>query len=287
MNLTIHKYQGAGNDFIILDNRAGDINLTNKQIEFLCHRRYGIGADGLMLLSNSPLHSFKMEYFNSDGYPGSMCGNGARCLVAFASKLGIKKLEFEAPDGYHSAKILSKIGETINIELQMSDVFKIKEHSPKSFYLNTGSPHFILFIDNLENYDVKSHGKMWRHNPIFSEGTNVNFVQGDWGRKSANWSNTIENEDNLEISVRTYERGVEDETYACGTGITASAIAYHHLLTYNRASKRENFPLNIYTKVHAIGGELAVKFRYMGPEKYDNIYLIGPANFVFKCNIEI
>jgi diaminopimelate epimerase len=287
MNITIYKYQGAGNDFVIADNRSGDINLSNKQIELLCHRRYGIGADGLMLLSSSDKYSFKMEYFNSDGFPGSMCGNGARCLVAFASKLGIKEFVFEASDGVHTAKILSKKESTMEIELHMTDVSKIKEHSPKSFYLDTGSPHFVLFINNLESYDVKSHGKMWRYNPIFPSGTNVNFVQGDWGKKSANWSNTLDNEDNLEISVRTYERGVEDETYACGTGITASALAYHHLLTYNRSSKRDNYPLNIYTKVHAIGGELAVKFRYIGPEKYDNIYLIGPATFVFKCNIEI
>jgi diaminopimelate epimerase len=290
MKIKVYKYQGAGNDFVIIDNRKGDINLTTEQIRLLCHRRFGIGSDGLMYLGSSDKYDFSMKYFNSDGNEGSMCGNGGRCLVAFAAHKGIKKYNFEAIDGEHIAKVTSFSPVTCQVELGIIDVTVIKEHSPKSFYLNTGSPHLVIFVDNLKEYDVIKYGKLWRHHTLFPEGTNVNFVQGNWGKDSSGWSSSLEGGNRLEISVRTFERGVEDETLACGTGVTASAIAYHRLLNKNfknREFSHNYYPLDIDTHIKAEGGELDVSFRFNGDDNYSNILLKGPASFVYKCDIDI
>lgn len=290
MKIKIYKYQGAGNDFVILDNRNNEFNLTPNQIKRLCDRRFGIGADGLMYLEKGENYDFTMKYFNSDGNEGSMCGNGGRCLVAFAAHRGIKKFRFLATDGEHTAKVLKLTPKTCEVELGMIDVKEVKEHSPKSFYLNTGSPHLVIFIDDIDNYDILGQGRLWRYHPVFPGGTNVNFVQGNWGKDSTGWSKSLEPGSPLELSVRTYERGVEDETYACGTGVTASAIAYHRLLNKNhitRYGKDDNYPLDITAKVKARGGNLDVLFRYIGNDRYTNVVLKGPATFVFECEIEI
>lgn len=290
MTVKVFKYQGAGNDFVIIDNRKGDVNLTTEQIKLLCDRRFGIGGDGLMYLGESEKYDFSMKYFNSDGKEGTMCGNGGRCLVAFAASRGLKKFHFEAIDGEHIAKVLNYSPKTSEVELGIIGVSEIKELSPKRYFLNTGSPHLIIFVDNLKDYDVLGQGRLWRHSPIFPDGTNVNFVQGGWGKESAGWSNTLDPDSALEISVRTFERGVEDETLACGTGVTASAIAYHRLLSKNlknRYSGSPAFPMAIKTKIKALGGDLEVNFKHLGDDNYSDILLKGPATFVFKCEIEI
>jgi diaminopimelate epimerase len=289
MKLKVYKYQGAGNDFIIIDNRKGEIELTEEQIYHLCNRRFGIGADGLMYLNSSKEYDFSMRYFNADGKEGTMCGNGGRCLVAFAAHKGIKNFRFIATDGEHLAKVLEYSPTVCQIELGMIDVTQIKEHSPKSLFLNTGSPHLVIFVDDINNFDVLGQGKLWRHHPQFPGGTNVNFVQGSWGKSSSGWSKSLNPGNVNEISVRTYERGVEDETYACGTGVTASAVAYHHLLNkgVSIVKKEEKAPEFVTTNVKAVGGELKVTFRCDSEEHYSDIKLTGPATFVFKSKIEI
>lgn len=290
MKLKVYKYQGAGNDFVILDNRKESVNLTTEQIKLLCDRRFGVGADGLMYLDRSNTHDFAMKYFNADGMEGTMCGNGGRCLVAFAAHKGIKRFRFMAIDGEHLAKVLDYSPKTCVVELGIIDVKTIKEHSPKNFFINTGSPHLVIFVDNLNEYDVYGQGKLWRHHSQFPGGTNVNFVQGSWGKESTGWSNALKPGKPLELSVRTFERGVEDETYACGTGITASAIAYHHLLLKGLHGRVDHGnwhnPL-VKANIKAVGGDLSVSFKYLGDETYTDVKLTGPATFVYKCEIEI
>ena len=286
--IEIFKYQGAGNDFLIIDNRDNSIELSPEEIRFLCHRRFGIGADGLMYLGGSSSFDFSMRYFNSDGHEGTMCGNGGRCLVAFAARKGIKRYHFEAVDGEHFATISNRQAQTVTVELSMTDVTLIKELSPKIFFLDTGSPHLVVFADNLKEYNVIEQGRLWRNNPLFKGGTNVNFVQGNWGRDSSGWSSTLNPDNDFEISVRTYERGVEDETLACGTGVVASAIAYHRLL--NKSVKERHFKPSFHfqsynSRVKALGGDLNVKFNHSGGDNYTEILLVGPATFVFKCKI--
>jgi diaminopimelate epimerase len=276
------KYQGAGNDFIIFDNRDGEISLSSERIKELCDRRFGIGADGLMLLEKSDMYAFSMRYFNSDGGEGTMCGNGGRCLVAFAARKGIKKFVFEAVDGIHSASIPEYSPGKSIVELGMIDVTEVKEYSPKSYILNTGSPHLVIFVEKLKDYDVLGQGKLWRHHPQFPDGTNVNFVQGNWGRSSI--------KEEADLAVRTFERGVEDETYACGTGVTASAIAFHKLFKRGLSAQAPGslFPEEKTTlRVQTLKNILEVSFRYLGDDHYTDIRLTGPATFVFSCRIEI
>ncbi|HNW49248.1 MAG TPA: diaminopimelate epimerase, partial [Bacteroidales bacterium] len=182
MRITAYKYQSTGNDFIILDNRDGSITLSEDQIKKLCHRRFGIGADGLMLLNSSKKYNFAMKYYNSDGREGTMCGNGGRALVTFAAHKGIKKYQFEAIDGVHNANVISYSPSTCVIKLEMIDVNEVNDYSPKSYFLNTGSSHLVIFVENVNDYDVLGQGKLWRSHPSFPDGTNVDFVQGGWGR---------------------------------------------------------------------------------------------------------
>jgi len=254
MKQTFYKYQGTGNDFVMIDNRrlTFDKNDT-KHIAFLCDRRFGIGADGLILLENHDDVDFKMVYYNSDGNESSMCGNGGRCIVAFAKFLGIVEntTTFEAIDGLHHAKI-----ETDIVKLQMQDVKHIEKHGSHLF-LNTGSPHHVQMEKHLDDLKVQEVGAKIRYGaPYNAEGTNVNFVS--------------KISDEL-FSVRTYERGVEDETLSCGTGVTAVALA----MNYIGETEKNLISLNVE------GGKLQVSFEKAG-EGYNNIWLIGPANQVFK-----
>lgn len=260
MILPFYKYQGTGNDFILLDNRQQTYSgLTQPAIARLCDRRFGIGADGLMMLNQKEGYDFEMKYFNADGNPGSMCGNGGRCMVRFAYHLGIHKsnYHFLASDGEHEAEIDD--GTNI-INLKMKDVPGIRE-SNGSYILNTGSPHFVKIVDDVMDYDVVKNGIEIRYNEEFTkEGINVNFVQQ-------------EKPDG--IMVRTYERGVEDETFSCGTGVTASAlVCYHNEVGYN--------DVTVTTK----GGELVVKYDRLNDNSYTNIWLCGPAEKVFEGKTE-
>ena len=260
MNFTFHKYEGTGNDFIFIDNRQNNFPKTDvKRIEKLCDRRFGIGADGLILLENDAETDFRMVYYNSDGNQSSMCGNGGRCIVAFAKSLNLISNEttFRATDGLHYASIL----DNGDISLQMKNVPEVKIESDYVF-LNTGSPHHVMLVDDLDNYDVKGNGAKIRYSDLYGKaGSNVNFVQ-----------QLLDNH----FRVRTYERGVEDETFSCGTGATAAAIAMHAI--------GETSLNHIYLNVE--GGKLEVTFDKVN-DGYINVFLKGPATFVFEGEIEI
>ena len=260
MKIEFYKYQGTGNDFVILENRDHNYdNLTSEQVKSICHRRFGIGADGLMLLNNHAELDFEMIYFNADGNESSMCGNGGRCLVQFAKNQGMHKstYQFMAIDGKHEADI--DIHEIVR--LKMKDVDKVKYHSGHAI-LNTGSPHFVKFANNVEDIDVVATGHEIRYSKAFAaEGINVNFV---------------ETTDEDSIFVRTYERGVEAETLSCGTGVTASALMNaHNEKGFNRV------------EVKTPGGHLSVEFNKIDDEHFDDIWLCGPAAFVYRGEIEI
>ena len=263
MQICFSKYQGTGNDFIIVDNRDKSFPSQNIPfIEKLCDRRFGVGCDGLMLLENEEGFDFKMRYFNSDGKEGSMCGNGGRCIVAFAYQLDIikDKTHFIAVDGEHYANISFQDNQLI-VSLQMQDVSKI-ENGDGFYYLNTGSPHYTKFISSHEKFDTYSEGKAIRYNQRFKElGTNVNFISGN----------------NNQIQVSTYERGVENETYSCGTGVVASCISAK--LQFNTDSN------HFFVKTK--GGNLEVYFDHKEGNKFENIWLKGPATFVFEGKLDI
>jgi diaminopimelate epimerase len=260
MKIKFFKYQGTGNDFIIIDNRDNNYSdLTEKQVLFLCDRRFGIGADGLMLLNLVPGYDFEMKYYNADGRESSMCGNGGRCLVKFANDVGIIKSEYKflAIDGPHRASI-----NTDNtVSLKMNDVDTIK-YDNGNFILNTGSPHFVTHAFDVMHMDIVKKAKDIRYNNEFkSEGINVNFVQ--------------ETDEKDKIIVRTYERGVEDETFSCGTGVTAAAlVSAHNDNGFNRV------------EVQTKGGLLSVDFDKIG-EQFRNIWLNGPVAKVFEGTVEV
>lgn len=260
MEITFYKYQGTGNDFVMIDNRQENFPKENiKLVEKLCDRRFGIGADGLILLENDQETDFKMVYYNSDGNQSSMCGNGGRCLVAFAKQLEIieNKTTFIATDGLHHATI-SDAG---IVSLQMKDVDNIKIEEEYVF-LDTGSPHHVQLVEDLKNYPIKEKGAGIRYGELYGKsGSNVNFV-------SQNDADTF--------SVRTYERGVEDETLSCGTGVTAVAIAMK--ATGKTTSNK--------VKLNVEGGKLEVSFNEK-EGKYVDVFLKGPATFVFEGSVEV
>jgi len=267
MILPFSKYHGAGNDFIIVDNRESkyDFLLRKKAfVQHICHRRFGIGADGLMLLNSHKKYDFEMVYFNSDGKEGSMCGNGGRCITAFAYQSGIsgEDTKFLASDGVHEAEIKDVDETEIIVSLKMADIGDIK--AGKNFFqVNSGSPHYIKFVDNIEEIDVYTEGRKIRYSPKFEkEGTNVDFVK------------VCEEH----LFVRTYERGVEDETLSCGTGVTAAAVAAGVKNLFNKSNQ---------IKIHTLGGEMKVSFNRIDKNNFDNIYLEGPACYVFDGCIEI
>ena len=257
MQQTFYKYQGTGNDFVMIDNRQHVFDKNNtERVKFLCDRRFGIGADGLILLEDHPEYDFKMVYFNADGNESSMCGNGGRCLVAFAKQLGVisNKAVFEATDGVHHASIDGEI-----VKLQMLDVDTIEKHENHVF-LNTGSPHHVQFEIQIEDFDIKSKGATIRYGePYNTAGSNVNFVK---------------KQSDTTFRVRTYERGVEGETLSCGTGVTAVAIAMHYI----GETQEKHVILNVE------GGELEVCFDFEN-DTYNNVWLIGSATFVYKGSI--
>lgn len=262
MKIHFYKYQGTGNDFVMIDNRQHIFPKNNaKLIQHLCDRKFGIGADGLILLEKHPSLDFKMVYYNSDGNESSMCGNGGRCLVAFAKQMQVidNKAAFEAIDGLHYATI----NEEGVVSLQMTDVAHINLHDNYTF-LNTGSPHHVTIVDDLENLDVKREGSKIRYSDLYGKaGSNINFVK------------QIEKDT---FAVRTYERGVEDETLSCGTGVTAVALAMF------KTGKTTNQEINLNVE----GGKLKVKFD-VESDRFTNVFLIGPASFVFEgiFNVEV
>lgn len=279
--MTFYKYHGAGNDFLVADGRSSRIDLSSAGIAALCDRHTGFGADGVMILSESEGHDFRMDYYNSDGSGGMMCGNGGRCIVAFAADLGFRSFYFEAPDGPHSAELLSGEARPFSheariVRLKMKDVSSAAayENGPDrepDLFLDTGTRHAVRFVDNVNDIDVVGEGRVLRYSPDFAPvGANVNFVQ-----VNADGS----------ITVRTYEKGVEDETLACGTGIVASAMATWIAHKRHEQGKIVSIP------VHARISDLSVSFRPSdvacespAPASFSasDVYLTGPAVFVGK-----
>jgi len=260
MTITFYKYQGTGNDFVIIDNRDEELSKNDtKLIAHLCDRKFGIGADGCMFLEKPKVSGddFTMVYFNADGNESTMCGNGGRCLVAFAKKMGVinDTANFTAIDGPHDAIIT---GDLVKLGMQnVNEIIKGEKH----WWLDTGSPHHVQHVQNIKEFDVFNEGRSIRIGaPYFDEGTNVNFVE----------QLTLDT-----FSVRTYERGVEDETLSCGTGVTAVAIAMHN------AKITEAKEVHLETP----GGQLTITFNE-NKGSYEDVYLEGPAKLVFKGTIE-
>jgi len=259
MLIHFYKYHGTGNDFIVIDNRQG-LPVSGNQTLFnrLCDRRFGIGADGLMLLYRHDQYDFEVKYFNADGLEGSFCGNGARCIAAFAYRSGItgKSMHFKAYDGIHEASV-----ENDQVRVKMNDVNRVDKR--KDFYfLDTGSPHAVFSRSDVKTMDAYAEGKKIRYSKPFEPGgTNVDFIQPE--------GNTL--------FVRTYERGVENETLSCGTGVVASAIC--SVLD----DKMDNPPVSVQTK----GGKLEVDFTINTENHITDIWLIGPVTLVFEGKIEI
>jgi diaminopimelate epimerase len=260
MQIPFIKYHGTGNDFILIDDRAGSFNEPPAMIARICDRHFGVGADGLLLLRNSKGFDFEMVYYNSDGSTATFCGNGGRCIVAFAQRLGIigKKCRFKAPDMEHSATIVSHNDYELMVSLQMLDPI-IYENTPDFIYLNTGTYHYVTFVEDPDSVDIIRQAGRIRYDQRFApHGTNVNYVK-------------IEGD---QLTVRTYEKGVENETLSCGTGVTASAIA---------ASLRNG---GLRWTVHTKGGDLQVEFTREA-EKFTQVYLQGPATLVFDGFLSI
>ncbi|MFI5218868.1 MAG: diaminopimelate epimerase [Bacteroidia bacterium] len=266
MNLKFSKYHGTGNDFIIIDNRKNIFDPKNLTlVKKLCDRRFGIGADGLILLNDSDKYDFRMDYFNADGNVGSMCGNGGRCIAAFARRLGIINIEtaFDAIDGVHHARIEKYYPETMsaNVFLKMNDVRKI-EHDDDFTFIDTGSPHYVKFVDDPNGLNIIDEGKKIRYGERFRQnGVNVNFISFK--------------DDTL--LIRTYERGVEDETLSCGTGAVAAVLA-----AADKGLLNDKLHCTLITR----GGKLVVHFEKL-TSGYENIFLEGPAAFVFDGEINI
>ena len=288
--MIFYKYQGAGNDFLIADNRDGSVALSERQIATLCDRRYGVGADGLMLLDAAEKHlsdtscctdGFRMRYYNSDGSGGMMCGNGGRCIVAFAADMGIDTFSFDAADGHHYADIISVDGKEKTVRLQMKNVASYMHYDALTgvnvpsdgFFLDTGTRHYVRIVKGLDDYDVVSEGRDIRYNahelqPI---GANVNFMEPS---------------DDGVLHVRTYEKGVEDETFACGTGIVASCVAAY------KAGIRPSEILpggHVRYDVKAKRDSLSVDFLPLDlcDGVAESVFLTGPATFVAKIEVDV
>jgi diaminopimelate epimerase len=275
MQIPFFKYQATGNDFVMIDNRECKYNLSKKQVAFVCNRHLGVGSDGLILLESiasnagSTPVAFRMCFYNPDGTSGMMCGNGGRAVVAFAYKCGIKPIgntyTFMAPDAQHKAWIEEENENIFNIKLSMGNVSgsTIKEYD-EGVFLNTGTNHFVCFVSDTETIDIRTQGAKIRYDKRFQTigGTNCNFVQQI---------------DKYTIKIRTYERGVENETLSCGTGITASAIAYAH---------KNNLAIDN-VAINAKGGNLKVFFNKDSQGNYNNVFLQGKAQEVFAGSIEL
>lgn len=302
--MNFYKYHGAGNDFLIADGRDIDIDLSAGQIARLCERHTGIGADGVMVLERSSDADFRMRYYNSDGSGGMMCGNGGRCIVAFAADLGYGNFVFEAPDGQHVAELENSV-EAFSVEprivrLKMKDVQGAALYENKTdvmfpdVFLDTGTRHLVHFVEDVGECDVVGAGRSLRYDPRFApQGVNVNFVR----------VNDFLPDGNLDIDVRTYEKGVEDETLACGTGIVASSIA-SWIRGVLGGCDRSSGPVEVCARVHAKIADLKVDFvprldgalchektDFQGNETLpftaDNVWLQGPAVFVAKIEVQL
>jgi diaminopimelate epimerase len=266
--LRFTKMNGAGNDFILFDNRTGSIHLDRSQIAQLCDRHRGVGADGILLLENPTNRAdFRMRYFNADGGEAEMCGNGARCFARFANKVGGQKakISFETPAGVISAELKGhlvtlRMTEPSNLRLNVD--LPIAAKNKTIHFINSGVPHVVIAVPKIDDADVRREGAAIRHHEMFSpNGTNVNFIEKRGPNK---------------IAIRTYERGVEDETLACGTGIVASALIF-------AANENTNGPVIVFARG---GDELQVGFEKSG-DRFRNVTLTGPAEFVFEGSIEI
>ena len=262
MTIPFYKYQGTGNDFVMIDQRHNQWLRKSdvKQVSLLCDRKFGVGADGLILLQNTPNYDFEMIYFNADGHEGSMCGNGGRCVVAFAKYLSIieKECHFLAVDGPHDALISGQDW----VELKMTNVSSI-EAGDGQYILNTGSPHFVTFVEDIDDVNVVETGAAIRYSKRFKkEGINVNFVEENKG----------------ELIVATYERGVEDETLSCGTGATAAALAHFYK---NPNQQKNSIPITVK------GGQLEVRFQALENGGFQDIWLCGKAEQVFNGVISL
>jgi diaminopimelate epimerase len=252
-NIKFDKYHATGNDFIIIDDTDERFNMNQPEIELLCHRRFGIGADGVILLQKSKIANFKMKYYNSDGNPGTFCGNGSRCISAYAYKNNYaeSKMLFEASDGLHKAEVL----ENGDVSVLMNPVDEILEYSD-GYFLNTGSPHFVKIVNNIDEIDVFKEGRaISKEERFYEASTNVNFLEVE----------------SSGIKLATYERGVEDETFSCGTGAIASAIVFSRFF----------FPEQTNIRISTKGGFLRVSFKVFG-QTYSEIRLTGPAVEVFS-----
>ena len=274
--MKLYKYQGAGNDFLIADNRDGAIALNAQQVAKLCDRRYGIGADGLMLLESSEDYDFRMVYYNSDGSGGMMCGNGGRCIVAFAADRGLKHFDFDAADGFHTAQILEDRSGVKIVRLKMKDVHGYEQYESLTgvnvqsdgYFLDTGTRHYVRFVSGLEEYDIVAEGRDIRYNAeeLQPVGANVNFVEPYDGG----------------VKVRTYEKGVEDETFACGTGIVASCLAsYVHGLKPTAICQDGRVRYDVRAKRDGLSVD------FIPDQLAKDVWLTGPATYVAQIIIDI
>lgn len=267
--MIFYKCHGAGNDFLVADNRDGSYVLSAADVRRLCDRHTGFGADGLMLLENSPEYDFRMVYYNPDGSTGMMCGNGGRCMVAFAALSGIDSFTFEAADGVHEARIISREGPRFVVRLKMKDVSEIRRVGDEGWFLDTGTRHFVRFVEDAEAVDIASEGPRYRHDARFApEGANVNFVSLEDGI----------------LKVRTFEKGVEAETLACGTGIVASSVAaVRGGLVWKGGMPAGSCAGGFYdVTVQARISTLHVAFRTDGGDSFTDVWLEGPAEFIGK-----
>lgn len=260
MKIPFKKFQGTGNDFVIIDNRTLFFDKENlEQIQFICNRKFGVGSDGLILIENHNKYDFNMVFFNPDGSQ-SFCGNGSRCAVRFAYDLGIVKeqMEFISTDGWHEASIL----DNNDVKLRMNDVSNVEQNTNFDF-MNTGSPHYVAFTQNIFDLDLISKGSKIRYSEAYKSigGTNVNFIEAE----------------NDFYNVRTYERGVENETLSCGTGVTACALSVG--IQKNLSESK--------IKIKTKGGNLTVDFKKSLENNFTDIWLSGSATFVFDGVIEL
>lgn len=264
--MILYKYHGAGNDFLIGDNRQGKCSLNISEISKICDRHIGFGADGIMFLENSDKAAFSMKYYNSDGSGGMMCGNGGRCIVAFAADLGYTSFEFEASDGLHKAELL-RGGNPKLVRLKLKYVSNVVRISNSEYFLDTGTRHYVRFVTGIKNYKVLEEGTIIRHKSCFApEGTNADFVE------------VLQDK----LQIRTFEKGVEGETLACGTGIVAAAISAN---ISGIPPEKTDIDGRVHYSVQAAIDTLSVDF-YVGADKssFNDIWLTGPAEYI--CNVE-
>lgn len=281
--MKLYKFHGAGNDFLIVDERQNKVDLSQEEIVHLCDRHTGFGSDGLMVIDNSPSAAFKMQFYNPDGTSGMMCGNGGRCISAFAAMTSddgkAKHFVFEAPDGMHESWIESgpdkdAMGRVTRVvRLKMSDVKEFKKYDDKSYFFNTGARHFVTTVDDVAHTNVYAHGRAYRYfdTRFAPEGVNVDFVQVKDGV----------------LHVRTYEKGVEDETLACGTGIVATALAAYMMGVAPESLEKGVVRYAVQARISLLHVEFEPVKKPSGDVAFNNIYLTGPATFVGEVEVNL